>query len=263
MRPPKASLLLLKIAFCDRISECSSSPSSWSSSRSHISVSRRTFKSLSSHHRSSSNGRQQTHDLLLFSLRGGQQQQPQPEDDITGSYHGNYIFNTGEEPRLMAAPPMTSAAAAAGPAATNDQAQTAVSSPTMPPPSASTPPPVLAIATSTDSKISNLQERTGPAILMLGAIFLLLKYTGKAGLIGLVFLMQLAMYAESTSIVEDYYSNRLEAANPAIAAAYSEEEKFISVNLQKWWWFATAIMMTSGRCVFMKLLNLLAHRIHV
>jgi len=68
----------------------------------------------------------------------------------------------------------------------------------------------------------------------------LLKYTGKHGVIGLVLVMQCAMYAESTSVVETYYNRKTDV---------QEKEEVISFHLQKWWWFATAIMMTSGRYV--------------
>ncbi|KAL3775726.1 hypothetical protein ACHAW5_002938 [Stephanodiscus triporus] len=68
---------------------------------------------------------------------------------------------------------------------------------------------------------------------MLGAVYLLLKTTGSNGLIGLVFAMQLAMYSESTSIVEDF---------TGISSAGD-----VDISILKWWWFATAIMLTSGR----------------
>ena len=107
--------------------------------------------------------------------------------------------------------------------------------------------PVLASSTSTNSKLSNLQERTGPAILMLGAIYLLLKFTGSNGLIGLVFLMQLAMYSESTSVVEEFSKKKGDSAG---------DDGIVSFALQKWWWFATAMMMTSGRYVKLIILTL-------
>jgi hypothetical protein len=68
---------------------------------------------------------------------------------------------------------------------------------------------------------------------MLGAVYILLKLTGSNGLIGLVFMMQLAMYSESTSIVEDF-------------SGISSGD--VDISILKWWWFATAIMLTSGRC---------------
>lgn len=83
---------------------------------------------------------------------------------------------------------------------------------------------------------------------MLGAISLLLKYTGKHGLIGLVLVMQCAMYAESTSVVETYYKRKMDetTTNKDIV---QEKEELVSFQLQKWWWFATALMITSGRYV--------------
>ncbi len=68
---------------------------------------------------------------------------------------------------------------------------------------------------------------------MLGAVYILLRLTGSNGLIGLVFLMQIAIYSESTSIVEDF------------SGVASED---VDISILKWWWFATAIMLTTGRC---------------
>ena len=174
------------------------------------------------------------HINFLFHLRGGQQQQNpsdnNDDDNTTGSYHGNYIF-----PMETESPPP--------PAAASTMSATAVPPPPPPPPPTTS---VLAIATSTNSKLSNLQERTGPALLMLGVISLLLKYTGNNGLIGLVLVMQLAMYAESTSVVENYYHRKM-MDDTATVAIQGEENGYISFHVQKWWWFATATMMTSGR----------------
>jgi hypothetical protein len=146
-----------------------------------------------------------THPLKL---RGGQQDDA---GDVTptGSYHGKYISPQGEQLESTTTVEVTS------------------------PPS--TPVAPLASATSTSSKLSNLQERTGPAVLMLGATFLLLKYTGNKGLIGLILLMQLGLYAESTGVVEAFQVKR-----------ESSIDKIKSYPLQKWWWFTTA-MLFSGR----------------
>ncbi|KAL3816980.1 hypothetical protein ACHAXA_010100 [Cyclostephanos tholiformis] len=161
---------------------------------------------------------------IAFHLRGGQHL-PGDAGDYDGdgggsastgaTYHGNYVFQEGEEPRAGSASAAIAAAAAEV---------------TVPPPPPT--PPVLASASSTNSKLSNLQQRTGPAILMLGAVYILLKLTGSNGLIGLVFAMQLAMYSESTSIVEDF-------------SGVSSGD--VDISILKWWWFATSIMLTSGR----------------
>jgi len=74
-------------------------------------------------------------------------------------------------------------------------------------------------------------------VVMLGATYLLLKYTGSKGFLGLVFLIQLKMYQESTSVVEDYKSK----------SGALEDDGIGSYELQKWWWFATAMMATTGR----------------
>lgn len=94
-------------------------------------------------------------------------------------------------------------------------------------------PTTLAVATSTSKKISNLQERTGPAVLALAAVGILLRFAGRNGLIALVLLLQVGMYSESTSVVERHGGG----AGQAIA----------SYGAQKWWWFATAVVATAGR----------------
>lgn len=144
-------------------------------------------------------------------LRGGQQ-----DDTPTGSYHGNYISPQGEQPKATA---------------------TAVAVDVTSPPASTTAEAPLASATSKSSKLTNLQERTGPAVLMLGATYLLLKYTGDKGLIGIILLMQLGLYSESTSVVEVFQEK-----------SGSSIDKIKSYPLQKWWWFTTA-MAFSGRYV--------------
>jgi hypothetical protein len=151
-------------------------------------------------------------------LRGGQQDDSGDVGDATptGSYHGKYISPQGEQPKAAATVEVTNPP----------------STPVSPPAPAAAP---LASATSTSSKLSNLQERTGPAVLIIGATFLLLKYTGEKGLIGLILLMQLGLYAESTGVVEAFQVKR-----------GSSIDKIKSYPIQKWWWFATA-MIFSGR----------------
>ncbi len=148
-------------------------------------------------------------------LRGGQQDEGTGDVTPSGSYHGNYIAQQGEQPKAativdVKSPPSTNAAA----------------------PAAAAP---LASATSKSSKLTNLQERTGPAVLMLGATFLLLKYTGEKGLIGLILLMQLGLYSEATGVVESFQAKK-----------GSSIDKIKSYPVQKWWWFTTA-MIYSGR----------------
>lgn len=149
-------------------------------------------------------------------LRGGQQDEA---GDVTpsGSYHGDFISPQGEKPK----------------ASTIVEVKDTPS----PPPTAvaSTAAAPLASATSKSSKLANLQERTGPAVLMLGATFLLLKYTGEKGLIGLILLMQLGLYSEATGVVEAFQAKK-----------GSSIDKIESYSVQKWWWFLTA-MIYSGR----------------
>lgn len=147
-------------------------------------------------------------------LRGGQQDEASGDVTPSGSYHGNYIAPQGEQPKAsttveVKSPPSTAEA-----------------------PTAAAP---LASATSKGSKLANLQERTGPAVLMLGATFLLLKYTGEKGLIGLILLMQLGLYSEATGVVEAFQAKK-----------GSSIDKIKSYPVQKWWWFMTA-MIYSGR----------------
>lgn len=152
-------------------------------------------------------------------IRGGQQDDTGSDVTPSGSYHGNYIAPQGEQPKAsttiveVKSPP----SAAVAPATS-----TAAAAP-------------LASATSKSSKLANLQERTGPAVLMLGATFLLLKYTGEKGLIGLILLMQLGLYSEATGVVEAFQAKK-----------GSSIDKIKSYPVQKWWWFLTA-MIFSGR----------------
>ena len=148
-------------------------------------------------------------------LRGGQQDDA-IDDTPSGSYHGNYIAPQGEQPK----------------AATIVEVKNPPSTAVAPTTTAAAP---LASATSKSSKLSNLQERTGPAVLMLGATFLLLKYTGEKGLIGLILLMQLGLYSESTGVVEAFQAKK-----------GSSIDKIKSYPVMKWWWFMTA-MIFSGR----------------
>lgn len=161
----------------------------------------------------------------VLKIRGGQQSSDSNGSAVggstTGSYHGNYVSSSNNgEPKAAVAQP------AAASATTVQQTLST--------------PPVLASATSTNSKLSNLQERTGPAVLMLSAVYLLLKFTGTNGLIGLVFAMQIGMYSESTNIVEEHVRKSFGG---------SEIKDVTSIGLQKWWWFVTAMMFTSGRYV--------------
>lgn len=81
--------------------------------------------------------------------------------------------------------------------------------------------------------VTNAIERTGPAIFMLGVLYLLLKYTGEKGLLyGLIPLMQFSMYSETTGIIESFHQ---------------KNNKDMEVKLEKWWWFATVFVSTTMR----------------
>lgn len=213
-------LLLLEIS--SHLSGCSAS-----SSRRFSTALPQAFKSAS---RRGDNRRNNNSARDALELRGGSDG---GAGGSTGSYHGNYISQTGATPTAIASGGATTLVAPVEPEV-------------IPSPVAS---PVLASAASTNSKLSNLQERTGPAVLMLSAITLLLKFTGSNGLIGLVFVMQMAMYSESTSVVDDFSKKGNEGID--------------SFPLQKWWWFATAMMMTSGRKMLTELTSVTMNQMNL
>jgi len=218
-RTMKAATTSLLLLLSNYLSVCSSS----SITRQGTVSSRRAFtRSLVDNRRSNNVKKVDAHDVLKNIPRGGQQSSA-PE-----SYHGNYVAQAGEGPPKAATENVV-------PSVATSTSTTAVQQTTVSPPAPS--PPQLASATSANSKLSNLQERTGPAVLMLGAVYLLLKFTGTNGLIGLVFAMQLGLYSESTNVVESYSKK-------------GDDDGIVSFPLQKWWWFATAMMFTSGRYVY-------------
>jgi hypothetical protein len=147
----------------------------------------------------------------LLHARGGDE-----EAQSTGSYHGNYVSPINEVPKV---------------------AQTQVDVATPPPQVAPQVQAVLPVTTQS-SKLSNFQERAPPALLMLGATYLLLHFLRQKGLIGLVLVMQWAMYSESTSVVSEHYKGK-----------DASDGQIVSFGVQKWWWFLTALVATSGRYV--------------
>jgi phosphatidate cytidylyltransferase/cell division cycle 2-like protein len=98
--------------------------------------------------------------------------------------------------------------------------------------------------TTESSKLTNLQERTGPAIVMLILLSLIVKITGKVGIIGLVYILQGFMYYECTSLVQQRYHHS--TTTPVNAAAAAAGVNMTAAILLKWWYFLTAIIMTSG-----------------
>lgn len=161
---------------------------------------------------------------IALKLRGGQEQEDDTAQSSTGSYHGNYISPANEIPRAAFT-------------------QANPSSFDAPSPEVVAAVPLTPAVTSTGSgnqgnnKLSNFQERFPPAIVMLGVVFLLLRVFGQNGLIGLVLVMQWAMYSECTALVDQYYEGKRSGVVDEIG----------SFPIQKWWWFVTALMMTSGR----------------
>ena len=145
----------------------------------------------------------------------------------TSSYHGRYVVSDTAD-----------GATPAGVPAEEADARDLPSAAAPPPQPDAPPPPALASAASTSSKLANLRERTGPAVALLAAVGLLLKYAGSPGFVGLVLAMQAAMYRETTSVVGGVSGEEGGEVGPVWSSVVEE-----------WWWFATAVMLTSGRCV--------------
>ena len=105
---------------------------------------------------------------------------------------------------------------------------------------AQAPPPTKDHTRNLSAKLSNAWERTVPAVLMLGAATALLKVTGTKGLIALVLALQVGMYHETTSIIEAFHRR----SDPGSA----DLKKLTWLDaVEKWWWFATVLVGTSGR----------------
>jgi len=93
--------------------------------------------------------------------------------------------------------------------------------------------PVVAKKGGSNPAFTNALERTGPALIMLGILYLILKFMGEKGLLyGLIPLMQLGMYSETTGVIESFHQkNNID----------------MEVKLEKWWWFATIFVSTTVR----------------
>ena len=68
------------------------------------------------------------------------------------------------------------------------------------------------------SRLSSLQERTLPALIMVALVGAIAKYGKEDGLIALTFVLQVGMYQEMTQVIGGS----------------------LSYNVYKWWWFLTA-----------------------
>jgi hypothetical protein len=88
--------------------------------------------------------------------------------------------------------------------------------------------------------MQNAIERTGPALLLLTALYLLVKYTGETGFMALIPLLQLGMYIESTSVIESHRVSNGSAVKPHFALEWA---------IEKWWWFGTVLTCTTGRSI--------------
>ncbi|KAL7484761.1 hypothetical protein ACHAW6_010387 [Cyclotella cf. meneghiniana] len=166
-----------------------------------------------------------TRRTIALKLRGGQEQEDDTAQSSTGSYHGNYISPANEIPKA--------AFTQANPSSFDAPSPEVVAAVPL------TPPALTSTGSGNqgNNKLSNFQERAPPAIVMIGVVFLLLRVFGQNGLIGLTLVMQWAMYSECTALVDQYYEGKRTGVVDEIG----------SFPIQKWWWFVTALMMTSGR----------------
>lgn len=78
-------------------------------------------------------------------------------------------------------------------------------------------------------KLSNLKERTIPAIGMIVGLGLIIKYLREKGLIALVFLLQIGLYSEGANVIVESEGT----------------EKSLSSKLLKWWWFLSYNMIVN------------------
>eukprot|EP00978_Attheya_sp_CCMP212_P047463 scaffold421377_cov55-Attheya_sp.AAC.7 len=88
-------------------------------------------------------------------------------------------------------------------------------------------------------KMASVVERSSAAIIMLTAVCALVKKFKERGMVGLILLIQVGMYYETTAVMDAFY-------NPNV-------ETTLVDRLEKWWWFATVIVGTSGRALLPKL----------
>lgn len=123
---------------------------------------------------------------------------------------------------------------------TQPSAELTQSQPTLTPEPTSVPP---VASQKKNAKLQNAIERTGPAIVMIFLLSLLIKSTGEKGLIYcLIPLLQLGMYKETTGIIEDHYNkNGLSVGN--------NNNFDFEIKIEKWWWFLTIFLSTTGRLV--------------
>jgi len=105
----------------------------------------------------------------------------------------------------------------------------------------SSPPAKADHTSSASAALANLKERAGPAVLMLAAATGLVKTFGENGVIGLVLLLQAAMYHESCSVVANFHA---QANGAASGGSFLEK---VEQLWERWWWFATAVTCTSLR----------------
>ena len=151
---------------------------------------------------------------------------PPPIDETAAAEAARVAAIRAAEEKAAAAAQQAAAAAAASSASAVEAAQA--------------PPPTKDHTRNLSAKLSNAWERTVPAVLMLGAATALLKFTGTKGLIALVLALQVGMYHETTSIIEAFHQR----SDPG--SAHLKKLNWLD-TVEKWWWFATVLVGTSGR----------------
>jgi len=87
------------------------------------------------------------------------------------------------------------------------------------------------------SRLKNITERTGGALAVLIPGSLFAWKCGKPGLLFIVFLLQWAMYYETTKVIEDHY--RIKSVDRPLKRQL----------IQKWWWFITIVLASSFKAL--------------
>ena len=152
---------------------------------------------------------------------------PPPIDETAAAEAARVAAIRAAEEKAAAAAQQAAAAAASSSASSAVEA-------------AQAPPATKDHTRNLSAKLSNAWERTVPAVLMLGAATALLKFTGTKGLIALVLALQVGMYHETTSIIEAFHQR----SDPG--SADLKKLNWLDA-VEKWWWFATVLVGTSGR----------------
>eukprot|EP00562_Extubocellulus_spinifer_P018326 CAMPEP_0178602416 /NCGR_PEP_ID=MMETSP0697-20121206/34951_1 /TAXON_ID=265572 /ORGANISM="Extubocellulus spinifer, Strain CCMP396" /LENGTH=350 /DNA_ID=CAMNT_0020240623 /DNA_START=6 /DNA_END=1058 /DNA_ORIENTATION=+ len=108
-------------------------------------------------------------------------------------------------------------------------------------------PPLTADHTKNlSAKLSNAWERTVPAVLMLAAATALLKFTGTAGLTVLIFALQIGMYHEATSVIEQFHINS-DSDEYCLGAVPNDTKLLPAVDTSQLYHYDVRRHLTTGR----------------